>query len=175
MNTTIPKKISRRDKLVDSMAKKLADGNGVAKVITTHRKRRLQTMKYVYIALALSVVSTTITYFVMTGKIAPGLTGANEVVVAVPEKTSLDLLNDDLTAKKIGPDQYALFIRDYLIRYDSLPAVYQVPFSGLTSGEVYRALYNIWPKLSLRTRSDLLREMPFLANKWEKFAVEQHP
>lgn len=173
MKTTIPKAISRRDKLVDSMTNKLANGSNVKKVISTHRKRRIETMKYVYIAIALSVVSTGMTYLVMTGKVAPGLTGANETIVAAPVKTTLDLLNDDLSMEKIRADQYALYLRDYLIRYDSLPDVYKSPFSGLTSGEAYRALYMIWPKLSLRTRSDLLKSMPFLTGKWKQFAVEQ--
>ena len=175
MKTTTPKAIARRDKLVDSMTNKLADSGTVKKVITTHRKRRIETLKYVYIALALSVVSTSITYLVMTGKVAPGITGADDAVVAAPVKTTLDLLNDDLNMEKIRADQYSLYLRDYLIRYDSLPAVYKTPLAGLASGEVYRALYTIWPKLSLRTRSELLKTMPFLSKKWERFAVELHP
>ncbi|MBN1575675.1 MAG: hypothetical protein JW913_03935 [Chitinispirillaceae bacterium] len=173
MKTTTPKSIQRRDRLVDSMAKKLADGVNVEKAITTHRRRRIKPMKYVYIAIALSVVSTSLTWLIMTGKVAPGLVNRKAEAPVEPVKNSLDLLNEDLAAKKINPDQYALQLRNCLNCYDSLPACYQTPRAGTTSDELFRALYGIWPQVSLRTRAHLLKMMPYLERKWEKYRFEQ--
>jgi hypothetical protein len=173
MKSTTPKKISRRDKLVDSMAKKLADGGGVEKVITIHRRRRIKTMRYVYITIALSVVSTSITYLVMTGTIAPGLIGPAAETLVAPVKSPIDLLKEDLAAKEIGPDHYALYLKDYLIHYGALPDRYKVTECGTTSTEIYRALYDIWPQVSLRTRSNLLKMLPPLEQQMEKNRFEQ--
>ena len=173
MKLTTPKSIQRRDRLVDSMAKKLADGGSVEKTIIIHRKRRIKTMKYVYIAIALSVISTSFTYLVMTGRLFPGLVNTYTSEAVLPEKSALDLLNDDLEMRKIGPDQYALYLRDFLIRYDSLPNVYKSPGSLITSDQIYRALFTIWPQVSLRTRASLVKEIPHLERKREIFTVEQ--
>jgi hypothetical protein len=172
---TTRQSIERRDRFVDSMAKKLANAGGVEKVITTYRRRRIEPMKYVYIAIAVSALSTTFTYLVMTGRVAPGLMENETAAPVAPVKSMLDLLNDDLAAKSVGPDQYALYLRDFLIRYDSLPERYKPSGSGLTSEQVYAAMYAVWPRVSLRTRGDLLKTIPFLAERWDRMRVEQPP
>ncbi|MBN1306812.1 MAG: hypothetical protein JXA18_02770 [Chitinispirillaceae bacterium] len=173
MKLTTPKAIMRRDRLVDSMAKKLADGIHVEKAIITHRRRRITPMKYVYITIALSIVSTGITWLVMTGRVAPGLVDRKLETAAPAVKNSLDLLNDDLAANRIDPDQYALLIRNCLNCYDSLPVRYKSPRAGTTSDALFRALYKIWPQVRLSTRARLLEKIPYLERKWERYRVEQ--
>ncbi|MBN1759436.1 MAG: hypothetical protein JW863_14000, partial [Chitinispirillaceae bacterium] len=106
MKTSTPKKISRREKVVDSMAKKFADSGSVTNIITTHRKRQIKPAVYIYILIGLSVVSVGFTTLIMTGKVSPGRTirGATRLNDAAPIKNSIDLLRDDLIAKKISAD-----------------------------------------------------------------------
>ena len=177
MKTSTPKKINRREKIVDSMAKKFADSGSMTHIITTHRKRKFKPAVYIYILIGLAVVSTGLTTLIMTGRIAPGRTirGATRLEDSAPIKNSIDLLRDDLAAKKISVDDYVLYLKDYLIRYDSLPAGYKTSRSSTTNTEIFRALFDIWPQVSLRTRAVMLKSMPFLEAKWEalKFEREQ--
>ena len=173
MKTSTPKKVSRREKVVDSMAKKFADSGSVTDIITSYRKRKIKPVFYVYAFIILSVISTSITVLVMSGTIAPELTGKGSVTAAPPVRNSIDLLREDLVRKKIGPDEYVLYLKDYLIRYDSLPAVYKTERSTTTSREIYRSIFDIWPKVSLHTRANLLKSMPYLETKWKALHFER--
>lgn len=174
MKTSTPKKVSRREKVVDSMAKKFADSGSVTHIITSHRKRRFKPAVYIYILIGLSVVSTGLTTLIMTGNIAPELTGRSAgQTTGIALTNSIDLLRDDLIQKKIGPDDYVLFLKDYLIRYDSLPEAYKTNRSSTTNSEIYRALFDIWPQVSLRTRANILKIMPYLEKKWEAMQLER--
>ena len=173
MKTTTPKKINRRDKVVDSIAKKFANHNNVEQIISTHRKKQIKPIKYVYILIGLSVISTSLTSLVMTGKIAPGLTGGKRNVAATVQLNSVDLLKKDLNEDKIGPDQFALYLKDYLIRYDSLPDHYKTSSSTTTSSDIYRALYAIWPQVNLRTRALVIKALPRLEKTWNKLEINQ--
>ncbi|MBN1760769.1 MAG: hypothetical protein JW863_20740, partial [Chitinispirillaceae bacterium] len=70
-------------------------------------------------------------------------------------------------------DEYALYLKDYLIRYDSLPAVYKTERSTTPNTEIFRSLFDIWPQVSLRTRAVMLTSMPFLEDKWEAMNLER--
>jgi hypothetical protein len=173
MKTSTPKKISRREKVVDSMAKKFADSSSVTHIITTHRKRRIKPAIYIYVLIGLSVITTGFTTLLMTGRISPALINKAVLISAAPVKNSIDLLRDDLIRKKIGPDDYVLYLKDYLIRYDSLPDIYKTARASTASSEIYRALFDIWPQVSLRTRATMLTMMPHLETTWEAMQLER--
>ena len=176
MKTSLPKKVSKRTKVVDSMAKKFADSSSVTTIITAHRKRQVKPAVYIYILIGLSVVSTGVTTLIMTGKIStPGSSRRSATALAdsAPVKSSLALLQNDLEEKKISPDEYVLYLKDYLIRYDSLPEIYKSTQSSTTSTEVYQALFAIWPQVALRTRATMLKAMPFLEDKWRAMQLER--
>jgi hypothetical protein len=174
MKTSLPKSTNRRDKLVDTMAKKLADGGNVEKTIVVHRKRRIKTLRYIYLTISISVVSMSITWLVASGNLhIPGVAIKEAPADIAPVKRPVDLLMEDLNEDKIGPDQFARYVQYYLIRYDSLPGRYKVP-GAISSSDVYiDALYQIWPRVSLRTRAQLQSAMPFLEKKWERFKGER--
>ena len=155
------------------MAKKFADSGSVTSIITTHRKRQFKPATYIYILIGLSVVTTGLTTLIMTGNISPALIGKAAQAPVVPQKNSIDLLRDDLNLNKIGPDDFALYLKDYLIRYDSLPDTYKTARSSTTNTEIYQALFDIWPQVSLRTRANMLTMMPYLEKQWEAMQLER--
>lgn len=158
------------------MAKKFADSSSVTNIITAHRKRQVKPAVYIYILIGLSVVSTSVTTLIMTGKISvPGTSrrSAAAVTDSEPVKSSIALLRSDLGEKKISPDDYVLYLKDYLIRYDSLPGIYKSARSSTTGTEVYQALFDIWPQVTLRTRATMLKTMPFLEDKWSDLQLER--
>jgi hypothetical protein len=174
MKTSTPKKINRRDNVVDTMAKKFANSGSVTHIITTHRKRRFKPAVYLQILIGLSVISTAFTTLVMTGKIQPvGIGPSARNATATPIVNTIDLLREDLAKKEIGIDDYALYMKDYLVHYSALPDKYKTKRSTTGSGELFRELYTVWPQVSLRTRSVILQAMPFLEARWEAMHLER--
>ncbi len=167
MKSPAPRAPTRREKIVDSMARKFADSGSVEQIIVRHRKSRIRPAFFIYILIGLSVISTGITTLVMTGKIDPGLPG-REIGGEIPKKNSLDLLREDLESRRISPDQYALYITDYLIHFGSFPDRYKTGRISVTSGEMFRALHAVWPKVSLHTRSSIFSMIPHLESRWSK-------
>ncbi|MCX7726376.1 MAG: hypothetical protein N2053_05960 [Chitinispirillaceae bacterium] len=161
-----PDIIKKRQKIADAMVKKLADGKAIEQNIITFRKRHLNPITYLYVVIATSIVSLLITVSVVTGKISlPGLTKDIDPPPLPPEKSTLELLNEDLASEKISPDIYAIYIIKYLTQYDSLPDNYKTKRITLTSDNYYEALSKIWTKLSMRTRQNLLKEVPYLEQR----------
>jgi hypothetical protein len=171
MKTTTPKKISRRDKVVDSMAKKFANAENVEQKIIAIRKRRIKKAPLLYVAIGVTVVSLLLSTLATIGFIEPPAVVNNDVPIK-PKKTIIDLLSKDLAERKLTPDQYAVYLIDYLIHYSSLPEVYRSEdLSTVPNRVTYKALYDIWPKVNLRTRANLLEEMPLLEKKWRELGL----
>ena len=154
------------------MAQKFANRGNVSQIITAHRKRQLRPATYIYILIGTSIISTAFTTLIVTGKIDTGFITRNTMVSSAPIKNTIDFLNEDFAGKRISADEYALFIKDYLIRYDSLPARYKAERITLTSEQVYHTLHDIWPQVSLRTRSRLLVTMPYLETQWKNIGID---
>lgn len=173
MKITTPKKTTRRDRVVDSMAKKFANKGNVEHIIHTHRKRRFNPMKYVYLFVGLSVLSPPLTFLLMTGKIMPGVFTPENTATKEKVPTAVDLMRQDFTEKKIGADQFALYLRDYLIHYSTLPSHYKAGASA-TSSDTYRELNAIWEQVSLRTRTHLIESLPHLDRTWDKLGLNQY-
>lgn len=150
------------------MAKKFADRGSVEQIIIRHRKRGLRSRKVLFFIVAAMVVTMALTALFTAGVLEPPsmLTGAGEPVVEV--HNSLDILKADLAAEVISSDLFVLYCKDYLNRYDSLPAKYQTDFSTTTSEEVYTAIADVWATVSLRTRQLLLQELPAIETVQKK-------
>lgn len=169
-----PETIKQRQKIADKMVKKLADGKAIEESIITFRKRHLNPITYLYILIGTSILSLLITISVTTGKVSlPGLTKEINPPPLPPEKSTLELLNEDLANEKISPDFYAVYIVKYLTQYDSLPEQYKTKRITLTSDNYYMALSEIWTKLSMRTRQNLLKNVPYLESKIKEFSEKR--
>jgi hypothetical protein len=175
MKTSTENPISRRQKVVDSMAKKFADHGSVEQIIIRHRKKLLRSSKTLYIIIAATVVSMILTGLFTVGIIQPPVQTKENGPVVMKVRNSLDILLEDLDAKKISPDEFVLYCKDYLIRYDSLPDRYKTPFSITSSSEVYGVIVDVWPKLSLRTRQVMLKNLPRIETEQRRRAMVQHP
>jgi len=168
MKTSTPKKYSHRDALVETMKRKLASPGSAEQIITAHRRERARPVKYLYWGAALAAVAAVLIYQAFTGQASEDMVEQTVDPAAPPEKSALELMKDDLSQNKFGPDQYAIYLKDYLIRYDSLPQAYKSARHNLTSDEIYSALLEIWPQTSPGTRSELLKKMPPLKQKLEQ-------
>jgi len=162
MKPVNPPPRSRREKVVDSMAKKFADRGNVQQIIVRHRRKILQSKKTLWLIIAGTVVSMIITVLVTAGVVKPPALVGGKVEQRIAITETLDLLRTDLASGDIGADQFALYCRDFLIRYDSLPQRYQTPFSTTTGDDIYRAIAGVWPSLHLRTRQVLLHDLPHI-------------
>jgi len=168
MKPTIPQKTSRRDKVVDTMAKKFANTGTVEAKIIASRRRRRQKPLYIYIFLGTAIVTTTLSTLISSGVITPTPI-VNKNIPPLPSKTVIDLLSKDLADKKINADQFALYLKDYLVNYNAFPAEYKSgEIYSVTSDVTVKALYDIWPQVSLRTRATLLKTMPFIEDRWRE-------
>lgn len=162
MSDSVPKKTSRREKVIDTMAKKFADRGAVEQIIVRHRKKMLRSSRTLYIIAAVTIASMIMTGLVTVGVIEPPEVlqkKADEHAVIV---NSIDLFRADLSSGVLSPDQFVMMCKLYLVRYDSLPAKYKTKISTTTRDEVYGAIADVWPQVSLRTRERLLRDLPYI-------------
>lgn len=168
MKTTTPKIVSRRDKVVDTMAKKFANTTTVEARIIANRKRRRQKPVYIYIVIGVAVVTTLLSTLINTGVITPPQL-TDQAASAPARRTVIDHLLQEFADKKINADQYALYLKDYLVNYKSFPEEYKSDsIYSVSSSVIIKALYDIWPQVSLRTRAILLKKMPFIEDRWRK-------
>lgn len=168
MRTSTPKKYSHRDAIVDTMTRKLASSGSVEQIITAHRRERTRPVKYLYMGAALAAMAALLIYQAFTGQAREDLIEQTAALAAPPPKSTLELMKEDLLQNRFGPDQYAHYLKDYLVRYDSLPAPYKSARHNITSDEIYTALLEIWPQTSPGTRSELLKKIPRLKQKLEQ-------
>ena len=92
MKTTIPKKITSRDKVVDTMAKKFANTDTVEARIIASRKRRREKPIYLYILIGVGVVTTLFSTLISTGVISPDPI-MNRIAPAPVRNNIVDLLS----------------------------------------------------------------------------------
>lgn len=175
MKTKTPKKIDRRQVIVDAMAKKFADHNSVEQVIFRHRKKALRSVKILAVIIACTIASIVVTGLFSLKVIDTPKFLVREQAATIQIRNPIDLLKADLASGTINGDVFALYCRDFLIRYDSLPNKYQTQISTATSDEYFQAILEVWPTLSLRTRQCLMEEMPQIVPMLQKHQSKWKP
>lgn len=155
-----PKKATRRQQVVDAMAKKFADHNSVQKVIVRHRKKALRSAKILAVIIICIIASMIVTLLFSVNIVDPPDFLVRKEKATIQTKNPIDILKTDLAEEAISADMFALYCMDYLIRYDSLPEKYKTPFSTSTINDYFRAILEVWDILSLRTQQRLLEEIP---------------
>ncbi|HEX2958770.1 MAG TPA: hypothetical protein VHO70_18190 [Chitinispirillaceae bacterium] len=160
------RRLEERERLVRSMAVKLAKGKGIELIAASRRKKRSRTIIYISIPVILFFI-TGIILFVKT----PGTTSMTiKADRPVVERISLlQLLHQDLENKKITVNQYAFYLRDILIRYDSLPQHYHPDRPSVLTEDIYDSLCAVWPKIDLKIRAQLLKELPKMDTYLKEF------
>jgi hypothetical protein len=153
------KRKEKREKLVSSMAKKLAIGNGDKIIAASKRKKKFQKIRYIALGVAAFSIFGCIIYLHIPRQVH--LTP--EMIRQIQEqKNPATLLYTDLLDKNISPDQYALYLKDILVRYDSLPEKYRLDTPFIKASDVYDSLLSVWPLVNPRVRNSILNLLPDL-------------
>ncbi|NLD94863.1 MAG: hypothetical protein GX639_19585 [Fibrobacter sp.] len=157
-----------KDKVVSSMAKKLANEEMAADIEKIKKKRRRKPLVGYVAAILFTVVMTVLFYFAIlsTEKVQEEQRIAVQIAL---EDNPLSRLQTALTNDLITADQYALYCRDLLLRYDSLPEQYKTDKVILSREDVYSSIISVWFNLYPRTKAALTGELVGL-----KEAVEKH-
>ena len=153
---------NRREKLVTNMARKLAVGNGVQKIAAEKRKKKLQRLTYIAAVVMAFLISGLIIYFHLPKqyKYDP-----EQFRISQAQRNPVNRLSADYQEKKISADEYALYLKDILIRYDSLPDAYRIDIPFIKATDVYDSLIAVWPFVNLRIRKTLQDQLPKLEHQ----------
>jgi uncharacterized integral membrane protein len=153
------KRREEREQLVRSMARKLATGNGIEIIAAARKRKRSRIVIYTTSGILLFLIVAVILYLITPDQVTFNLDFNKS---EKPEINLLQLLSKDLTEKKITFNQYVFYLRDILVRYDSLPKQYRPAMPDVKTQSVYDSLCAVWKKVDLQKRQQLLKELPKL-------------
>jgi hypothetical protein len=157
-----------KDKVVSSMAKKLANENTAADIEKIKKKRKRKPLIGYVVAVLFTVVMTVLFYFAILSTEKVQEKQRVSVQQALKDnplsRLRTALINDIITA-----DQFAFYCRDILVRYDSLPQQYKTEKVILSREDIYSAIVSVWFNLYPKTKNTLSRELVGLNE-----AVENH-
>ncbi len=153
------KNTEKKDLIISSMARKLADVSN-ANDLKKKRKNKSNKPYLIYSSIAVIVTVLTIAFFIVN--MSTQKQTATITIDSIVQKYPLQNLNNAYKNKSITVDQYAIYLRDYLINYDSLPEKFKQDGSVVLSDHIYKALIDVWMKLSSRTRASLIKDLPDL-------------
>lgn len=160
MNRSVKKNMTR-EQVVASMAKKLSQGSG-KEIFSTQKKKGMKPHLYLYIIMSILIVSTAITGIIVTRNTANKLLNSAAPKLAAVFLSPLELITAAHREEKISTDQCALYLKDILVRYDSLPPEFKPNHAVIADTSVYKALVTLWPHVSLQTRSSITTRLPKL-------------
>lgn len=154
-----PKRTERRDKFITSMAQKLAKGNGVEMIAAAKRRKKRKKLTYIIGGVIAFIISGLIIYFHMPKQVKfdPEVYKQNQL-----QRYPINKLSTDYQESKFSTDQYALYLKDFLINYKSLPQEYKIDDPFIEASAVYDSLIAVWPEISLSTRLKLQKLLPDL-------------
>jgi hypothetical protein len=157
-----------KDKVVSSMAKKLANENTAADIEKIKKRRKRKPIIGYVVAVLFTVVMTVSFYFAIlsTEKVQEKQRIAVQMAL---EDNPLSRLRTALANDIITADQFAFYCRDILLRYDSLPDQYKTEKVILSREDIYSSIISVWFNLYPKTKSILTKELNGLTE-----AVEKH-
>lgn len=160
------KRNDERERLVRSMASKLATGNGIEVIASSRRKKRARTVIYLGVPVILFIIAGIVISVKSPGTAAIAFKSGQPSTSKV---NLIQLIHQDLEIKKITVNQYAFYLRDILIRYDSLPSQYRPARPVATTENIYDSLCAVWSKIDLKNRAQLLKELPKIEEYLREF------
>lgn len=159
LKRNISKNMSR-EQIIASMAKKLAE-NSSSEIIV---KKKLSD-KYIYFIVA-AVLLAGLSIGIAISFNNKGTIEENEESEKVSRiDNPVVKLKNAYDDKMINENQYAIYLKDLLIRYDSLPEKYKVISPVVSDKEVFDELSAIWPDLSNNIRLELTNAIPDVENR----------
>lgn len=160
------KRSQERERLVKAMAVKLATGKGIEVIASSRRKKRTRAIMYISIPVVLFFIAGIVVFVKSPGTTAITIKSDRPVTQKI---NLLQLLYQDLEERKITVNQYAFYLRDILIRYDSLPPHYRPDRPSVATMDIYDSLCAVWPKIDLKNRAQLLKELPKIDTYLQEF------
>ncbi len=156
---------NNKDVVVASMAKKLADLS-TTETLGKNKKKKLKRSYLIYIV----TFSVFIVLSIVPIMISQSKENSSETERSVSEKMNspLVLLADAFKNDSISVDQYAFYLKDLLIRYDSLPVKYRTDYPVITTSDIYLSIVKVWMKLGNNTRISLINDLPDLNPQIER-------
>jgi hypothetical protein len=164
MNNKVTKRAHSKDLVVASMVKKLASQPAGQDL----KKKKKKIHVYVYVIIIVVIVITVMTVCHLTNEKTENDLQKVTIATIKERENPLFLLQSAFKQDSITADQYALYLKDILIRYDSLPQKYKSPRAVILDEEVYHSMLDVWRLLSLRIKNTLLQDLPGLKNKIER-------
>lgn len=159
-----------RERLVRSMAGKLATGNGIEVIAVSRRKKKARKVLYICIPVALFIIICIVVLVKSPGTTAITIKSGQPVVQRI---SLLQLLHQDLENRKLSVNQYAFYLRDILIRYDSLPSEYRPARPVVVTEDIFDSLCAIWPKIDMKSREQLFKELPKIDTYLREFQYKR--
>lgn len=153
MKRSISRKMSREE-VIASMANKLADGS----VVNTKRKVR---RRIIIINLAVILSFGTLVFSVSFSKKSHQQRQSNSYLqTASMVQSPLLKLKTAFQDGTIGADEYALYLTYLLVKYDSVPEIFQTPRPHINATEINAELDKTWNRLSMGIRKKIRELLP---------------
>lgn len=162
------RKIEDREKLVKSMASKLATGNGLEIIAAARKEKKRNIVIYSVSAVVIFLIVAVILYSKAPDQ---NVYNSESGTSQTTRTNTLELLSLDLRNKTITINQYAFYLRDMLIRYDSLPQQYRPAMPDLKTQDVYDSLCAIWTRIDLKNRQRFLKDLPKLEQHLKEYQL----
>lgn len=164
---TKSKLVSKKDQVITSMAKKLADVSTVDDLERIKKKRGKKTNR-IYIIAVMVFVCLSVTIYTIEKSRREQKVQQISVASLANQDSPLNRLTDALKDESVSVDQYAMLLSDLLVRYDSLPERFKTNAPVILSEDVYRSLMGVWMQLNHQTRNKLAKTLPSLNPMIEK-------
>lgn len=138
---------------LDSMARKLAVGE--SEILAVRKKPSL----LVYSIPGLVAIVIGITAFFIFASPRQEVYRGEQIM---PEKAAdpAALLSQSYQKCELGLDEYAEYLCDILVNYDSLPAKYKAEVPLVRPDEIMDTLVSNWSRLRLSTKQNLRKDLP---------------
>lgn len=153
MKRSISRKMSREE-VIASMANKLAVGS----VVNTKRKvrRRIIIINIVVIL----IFGTLVLSFSFSKKSHKQQQSHSYLKTASMVQSPLLKLKTAFQSGTIGADEYALYLAYLLVKYDSVPEIFQTPRPHINGNEINAELDKVWNYLSMGRRNKIKELLP---------------
>lgn len=149
------------------MAKKLADVSTIDD-LERIKKKKVKKSNRVYIIAVMVFVCLSVTVYTIEKTRREEKLQQVTMASLVNQDNPLKRLTDALKDESVTVDQYAMFLSDLLVRYDSLPERFKTDRPVILKEDVCRSLMGVWMQLNHRTRNKLAKTLPVLKPRIEK-------
>ncbi|MFP4164229.1 MAG: hypothetical protein ACLFQB_09905 [Chitinispirillaceae bacterium] len=147
-----------RKDFLDSMARKLAVPE--SEILAVPKKPKL----FLYFIPGLVAIIIGITAFILFASPRENVSSDEQIMPSKAVNPALKL-SQSYQKCELGMDEYAGYLCDILVRYDSLPGKYKAEVPLIRPEQVKDTLVNLWPRLRASTKRNLLDDIPEMSEK----------